>query len=508
MTIWLINVVAALYVFARLDEDAGFGFRWFFKWTFSRLRLTLGLVWRAIIVLPGVIICAALLVRRSFRVKIGHALAWTESDCGESESIEGFVRSAIEAVDANKRILVGHSQGGSILATISESGALGKGNPLLTLGSGHALLATQKVLGARRRTVPTALLLALLFIGAMLAFAVQLVSLLVVFVQGVGHITSAALWLASGWWVSGIDPAAAESRYSEAAAASIEYTLSSWLKGTDVAISSSLGAFVFLSLMVWWGRATTASLHADIVAKNRTDVTGFDLIARHDPVSSALELLGNQDRIVRVSQTDSVVLDHVTYFGNGLVLSEICRVIESAAQGGGGREAAVVESSLSEVGYELRSGLIARRWASFGIAATMGAIVIRILGPQPIAFAVALGAIAMTATAGVYARRSWLDRMTTLGGFDDYRRATDLGRIRAARRSSWMASAQGVCALVLLSFAVVPTILPSVERHELMALEAPAMGVRTCWESLKPRLSCVARVCGPVEVRGVGPSAR
>ncbi|WP_139810839.1 hypothetical protein [Prescottella equi] len=473
VSIWLINVVAALFVFARPEKRVGSGLGWMLR----QLRLALGLVMRAVIVIPGVTVCAALLVSPALRVKIGHALAWTEGDRGENRLIQGFVRSAIEAVDADKRILVGHSQGGSILATISGSGALGKGNPLLTLGSGHALLATQRVLGARRRTLPTALALTALFLGAMSAIAFQLVSLLLFALQGLGHIASATVLLASGIWVLGINPSFAETRFAEASAASVEYMSAMWLSGLDGAAPMAIVTFVFLSLLVWFGKLATASLHAEILEKNRTDAAGFDIIARHDPVSSALEFLGNQCRLVRVSQTDSVVLDHVNYFGNGLVLSEICRVIEAVAHGREVGTGNAVEGSLGERGSELRAGLITRRWASLGVAAVAGSIVIGILGPHPVGFVVALVAIATTAAVGVYARRNWLNKMTTLGGFDDYRRAIDLGRVRAGRRSQWMATTQGVCALVFLSFSVVPVLPPSADWYALMALEGPAMGV-------------------------------
>ncbi|NKZ71963.1 hypothetical protein GTA09_21160 [Rhodococcus hoagii] len=62
-----------------------------------------------------------------------------------------------------------------------------------------------------------------------------------------------------------------------------------WLSGLDGAAPMAIVTFVFLSLLVWFGKLATASLHAEILEKNRTDAAGFDIIARHDPVSSALE---------------------------------------------------------------------------------------------------------------------------------------------------------------------------------------------------------------------------
>ncbi|MFG1784489.1 hypothetical protein ACGFIU_18780 [Rhodococcus oryzae] len=452
ITIWMVNVVAALFAFVRGQEDDGR----IDKWVLSRLYLAIGLVVRAVILLPGVVLCAVLLIGRGFRTKIVHAIAWTEESAQGRAIIASNVEQAILSVEARSRVLVGHSQGGSILAELAESGKFGPSTPLVTLGSGHGLLATQSVLSSRRWRLPAAIVLAGLFMVAMAAIAVQLAVLLVEFVRGVGTFLSAALWSASGTWVSGIDPVAAGTRSADGAAASFGYAMTELTEPSSSTPIMSAVVFMAISIMVVAGRSMTASLHGEIVAANRCSQPGIDIVALHDPVASALGLLGNRRRVVRVSQSDSMVFDHVAYFDNGLVLSEICRRIEDVVNARQSPPSNVIEKKIRHRGYELRAGLISRRLASFVMTAAMGAFIFHVIDIHGRGWAVGAGLVGMGVTAGVniVARRRFLDRMTAMGGFDDYERASSIGELRMGRKSWIWAVVEGALALPLVASLV------------------------------------------------------
>ena len=192
-----------------------------------------------------------------------------------------------------------------------------------------------------------------------------------------------------------------------------------------------------------------------IIAENDISVPGLDLVARFDPISSALNLLGDRTRVVVIPQTDSILADHTSYFDNGLVLSEICHRIEDVVEGRSS-EIEVSRSRLLEAGCELRRGLIVRRV----VASTVCIFALGGIGTLSQALDGAFSKMLLWATscvliAGVtfLVKYKFLHQMTILGGFDDYSYAAEMGVLRRGRSSAGWAACEGFIGLLMLNWS-------------------------------------------------------
>ncbi|MBW0288001.1 hypothetical protein ATN38_03480 [Rhodococcus sp. FH8] len=297
------------------------------------------------------------------KTMIVHALSWIEVSDGGRRAIADQVWASITSVDSDERVLVGHSQGGSILAELARRGQLGRRDQLVTLGSGHALLATQRVLETKQNVGKWGCLLVFLFAAPMSLLTISLTSSTAVALRGFVVLLATIAYSTSAMLFAGLD--ASVSAHQTAAALSYYRKLGE-VTASDTALVW-MGPITFLlGLFIAVGVAVTKNWLPEIAESNAIDCPGVDLVARHDPVASAMSLLGSPHRVVRIVQTDSVFFDHIKYFENGLVLTDICRRIEAAANSTTG-PSAVRTRELFEVGsLELNNALLVRRWAAFG----------------------------------------------------------------------------------------------------------------------------------------------
>jgi hypothetical protein len=96
---------------------------------------------------------------------LGHPMAWT-NDHDSHLAIREVVRARLKAVQCDRQVRVGHSQGGSILAELLPPGRSSDRPWTVTLGSGHALLVALNEGRRDTRTVAVLLLGMLLFMMA------------------------------------------------------------------------------------------------------------------------------------------------------------------------------------------------------------------------------------------------------------------------------------------------------------------------------------------------------
>ncbi|MFT0613010.1 hypothetical protein ACMHYT_18250 [Rhodococcus qingshengii] len=299
------------------------------------------------------------------KTSIVHALSWIEVSDSGRRAIADHVWASISSVDSDDRVLVGHSQGGSILAELARRGQLGPRDQLVTLGSGHGLLATQRVLETKPNVGKWGRRLFLLFAAAMSLLAILLAASAVVVLQAFVLFLVTIAYGTSAMLFAGLD--ASVSAHQTAAGLSYYRKLGE-LTAADPALVWMGPVTFLLGLLVVVGVTVTKDWLPEIAESNAIDCPGVDLVARHDPVASAMSLLGSPHRVVRIVQTDSSFFDHNEYFENGLVLTDICRRIEAAANSTTG-PSAVCTRELFEVGdLELDNALLMRRWAAFGSA--------------------------------------------------------------------------------------------------------------------------------------------
>ena len=193
LTIWLINVVAAMSVLANWHNEVKI-----FKSVMQGIYSLVGLVMRAILVLPLAIMCSMLLLAPSGRTKIVHAMSWVGPGIESRGKIAESVARSINSVPASHRVLIGHSQGGSILAFLCKSNSISQAEQLITIGSGHGLLATASVALSVRRSYLKSFLLSILFILVTVTVGISILHLLsITFISALVVLQSTAKMLSA-----------------------------------------------------------------------------------------------------------------------------------------------------------------------------------------------------------------------------------------------------------------------------------------------------------------------
>jgi len=293
---------------------------------------------------------------------LGHPMAWTNDDDSHL-AIREVVSARLKAVQCDRQVRVGHSQGGSILAELLPPGRSSDRPWTVTLGSGHALLVALNEGRRDTRTVAALLLGMLLFMMAGVFAFVVLPSLpaLVLSIQGM---LAATLALGTGLWTSLSDPRlsfALQLQYMSTWPDYLEDLRAAMTRATAFDSGPILTLILASVLPVVWVTINRHRLER-IAGASDLQAPGFDLVATHDPVSSMLAAQPVLARVTVIPQMSSVALDHVRYFENEpFVLRPIEEAIVAAAKGRS--SASVVASTVTaEMLHDTHVGLTGARW--------------------------------------------------------------------------------------------------------------------------------------------------
>jgi hypothetical protein len=303
-------------------------------------------------------VAAAVLVSPRLRATIGDALAWS-TDEGSRELVKRKLTDALRVAGTSEVVLIGHSQGGSIAAELEPAlRAEGCAVRLVTLGSGHGLLAAMHSVLPRWSLGKSLAAWTVLLVFSLLTIA-MLVSGLAPMLHGVAPVAAAPLRIGGYAWLSNVVP--------------LSKARELLLQGTDVVtvIKGQLSQPFYLPPVSGPAEIASTALAVLLItvgpeparrlsAATHTDAPGIDVIATHDLVAAAMLQLGPVERRRRVSQSGSLLLDHTSYLRNGSV---VLRLLAEQVE----RAAGLVEDDDDDLGalameeYH-RAGLVLRSW--------------------------------------------------------------------------------------------------------------------------------------------------
>jgi hypothetical protein len=303
-------------------------------------------------------VAAGVLASPRLRATIGDALAWS-TDERSRELVKRKLTGALHVAGTSRVVLIGHSQGGSIAAELEPRlRADGLEVRLVTLGSGHGLLAAMHSVLPRWSLGKSLLSWTVLLVFSLLMIA-TLVSGLAPALHVVAPVAAAPFRIGGSAWFANLVP--------------IAQTRELLLHGTDVVplIGSQLSQPLYLPPVSGPAEVASTALAVLLIivgpeparrlsAATRTRAPGIDIVATHDLVAAAMLQLGPVERRRRVSQSGSLLLDHTSYLRNGsVVLRLLAEQVERAA---GLREDP--EEDLGALAMEEyhRAGLALRGW--------------------------------------------------------------------------------------------------------------------------------------------------
>lgn len=274
-------------------------------------------------------VAGAVLVNPRLRSTIGDALAWS-TDEHSREVVKQKLTDALRGAGTLKVVLIGHSQGGSIAAELEpELRAEGREVRLVTLGSGHGLLA------AMHNVLPRwSLAKSLVSWTALIAFSAltiaALTSVLEPALHTVAPLAAAPLRIAGYAWLTNLLPLT-EIRglvHGIDVAPVINSQLTQPFYLPPIAIPAEIASTVLAVLLLTIGLEPARSLSA----ATHTEAPGIDIVATHDLVAAAMLQVGPVERRRRVRQCGSLLLDHTSYLRNGsVVLGLLAEQVEHAA---------------------------------------------------------------------------------------------------------------------------------------------------------------------------------
>ena len=253
---------------------------------------------------------------------INDALTWC-SDADFRRWVVAECDDRIRAADADHTVLIGHSQGGSILTEWSREADLERRSrtTLVTLGSGQGILATLHEALKGWRIVQSVVASA-----TVLAFVAAALFLIWAFLSSVGGtlalLRSTAVLLQAAWlgdllldeYVTASAEASAVDARASLSAAIAQLTNESSPPALVVVagLTFTVATLMLFAIVL----AVITPLARVIMARCVTEVDGMDLSATRDPISKPLHVLGEAARLQRIPQSGSVFLDHVRYWNN------------------------------------------------------------------------------------------------------------------------------------------------------------------------------------------------
>lgn len=482
LLIGLVDLLAAgMRTFEQLE--GGFSSNRAMAQTVWRLFALFG---RAVAIPPLTLLLAlAVLVVPRLRATIGDALAWS-TDASSHARVTQEVIGKLRRSAGRSVVLIGHSQGGAILAQLEPHlRAPGRDLRLVTLGTGHGLLsAVEQVLPdwAAWRSIVT--WTALLAYASLAIAAVGSVTLTLL--SPLRPVLAAPLRIGAGAWLTHSVPASLTepllrqgSQIFSVAQNQLAhpFVLPPFL--IPVEILGSIVALLILALCV--GRAGSLQEAVD------TEARGVDIVATHDLVAGSMLQLGPAERLRRVSQCGSLLLDHITYFRNGCaVLPVLAAQVEATA--GLHDDLADPDGDAPMAQYH-HAGLVLRGWTRPLLIATVAFVADWLCAGRVAALIwipLTAAAVALVSAATTASSARWLRRALAAAHADPLRAVT-LERGREARTSRWWALLLLVTAIPLVGGAAIaatsPTIARTISAHGLGTLTVAALlvGIALSW---------------------------
>ncbi|MGH2911433.1 MAG: hypothetical protein ACRDJ3_03045 [Solirubrobacteraceae bacterium] len=489
LLIGLVDVLSAgLTAFSRLEE----GFKG------GNVEMARAL-WRVVSIFGRAVIApvltlgmaGAVLVSSRLRATIGDALAWS-TDEESRERVRQEMMRLLQERKEGPMVLVGHSQGASIAAELEpDLRTPDRQIHLVTLGSGHGLLAAMHTVLPRWSVAKSLLSWTVVVAFSILAIA-TLVSGVAPMLHPVLPIAEAPLRVGGYAWLSNVLPVA-QTRdlllHETQIAPSLQSQITHPVYLPPIAIPAEIASTAFAVLLftigVEPGRILRAATH--------TDAPGIDIVATHDLVSAAMLQLGPVERRRPVSQCGSLLFDHTSYLRNGCaVLPLLAGEIERVA---GLREH---NDDVGEIAMEEyhRAGLTMRAWTrpllAFAIVAAIGWFAAGRIAPTAWIPAAIACSVAASAAVTVSCAR-WLGGALRRMDADTSRSVT-VESARSRRASLWWAATLGLVAVPLLGGAAIaftsPRVFTQVARHPALpslTVVAFIVGVVLCataWRSL------------------------
>lgn len=420
-----------------------------------------------LILLAGVVTIVALIL--SGKVKLaGDALAWC-SDETFRESVIKDCEQRVAGARAHATVLIGHSQGGSILTEMTRNQAKPpKNQSLITLGSGQAILAT--LYEARSQPALTWMNAVGTALGLLILFFVHLVAPVQVALSGLAFLTRTAHTLVQNVWVWPLaDASKVDGIYRGLSDQARLFANENFRQaiGTLMQPPALPPMGFFLLIGVYNATLYLLIVHVlvptgrGIMERTRSSADGLDLSANRDLVSRPLHVMGLSKRVVRIGQTDRLALDHTSYLQNNIAVLPV--IVQQINEFGRQRPKVrlMPSADMRDADYEHRRQLwILRPFQWFFGISLVSQISLLLLpnaglttneGPsRAITTLVALVAFVVILWLSMVYSRHLLSRNSALGPMSQEAFLAASGRARQDRRS-WRR------ALILLVFAIPQT---------------------------------------------------
>ena len=399
-------LIGLIDLYAAAARRRRFGLRWLFSGG------GLGILARALVV-PLIAPLAFVLGMSCWYGRLGDAFAWATDEASRARIAE-LVRQRVRAqASAEAIVLVGHSQGGSILASLErELRAERRGVRLLTVGTGHALLSALRLLRAGWPLRRSGILWPPIFLcGAAIALIALIAATTTLPATFLSYLVEIVDWGGS-LWQSGVPPV---DQTLPIGMRTVPVGPPWWTYDSDMAAWPLRLSGLFTPVaIVTLGCAATVDLAARMIgdrvevlrAEVQTGADGIDIVASHDPVCAAMLELGEPNRLKRVNQCASLLGDHQSYFKHGCAsLPLLAHEIENAA----GLRPPPVDADVEAFH---RSGLIIRRctrpWVLLAAVVATGVAGLRLGWPLPVLAGAVIAVVAAAWLAVTCACWRWL----------------------------------------------------------------------------------------------------
>lgn len=458
LLVGLVDVVAAAGTVIRQlpdPDDYGLwsGHRFFLDLLRFVWRLSAFLV-RALVTPFLAVVAAGAALTRSGQRRLGDALVWGADEASRSR-VREHVRRHLLRRPRGPLVMVGHSQGGAVLASLEpELGRAHRDARLVTLGTGYALLAAIDVFRPSWSVWRSAVLWLLTMVFAAGAAA----GLLVTVLAGLPSLLEAAGSvgrLGGGLWLMDESPEYAGELMTGAQQQVLAGVVEQLEDGETAPVgwAATFGAIGGATVIL--GLRLAGSRVEELVARVRTNAKGIDVVARHDVVSSAMLAIGEQERLRPVRQCDSLLLDHVTYFQNGSgTLPLIAGEIERAA----GFRAAEEPLAAGHHGTGLTVRRRTGRWLAAFAAVVVAGLVAGSFWTLAGMLAALLTCVLVTLLTTALSFR-WLRRASRLSAEAPHA-AAEREHARRRRRSLWWTASLYAVAYPLVAGALVAELRP------------------------------------------------
>ncbi|GAB3561751.1 hypothetical protein [Spelaeicoccus albus] len=350
-----------------------------------------------------------------FRLMVDDAYVWLTDDRERAEIVHTVTDAVIRA-RAERVVLAGHSQGGSVVLgarkRLLADGHLSAADRVTTFGSADPLLQTVRRLGIQEGLGRYWALLAALWVLSVIVAAAPAAALIALILL-TGKAIAAVLAAAGALWRLAPDAAPAVAAHAFPSFADMFARIAPALAISLVPAAASV--LIITAILQRTGLARRILAGPD----HRPTIPGHDVLARDDPMAPLVRAIGDPQRLRQIPQTASILLDHEAYFRNAAtslptLFDDVWQRAVGDEAGSASPDDATAGSDAGLLTARYRTGLRARRIAIFlgWVAAIAGAAV---LGPPTGSSALVWVLLAAVSGGAVSARLAllwtWMERM-------------------------------------------------------------------------------------------------